>query len=133
MSVRRRRQVASILQEELSLVIQRELKDPRLGFASITRVDVSPDIRYARVFVSVYGSVDEQESTIEALNHASGYIRKLVGPRLSLRFIPSFSFVLDNSMEHAERIARLLNDVQDDLQPESTASTGAETDERSTA
>jgi ribosome-binding factor A len=133
MSVRRRRQVASILQEELSLIIQRELKDPRLGFASITRVDVSPDIRYARVFVSVFGSVDEQESTIEALNHARGYIRKLVGPRLTLRFIPNFSFVLDNSMEHAERIARLLNDVQDDLQPEPSGASGAETDERSTA
>lgn len=117
MSVRRRRQVASILQEELSLVIHREMKDPRLGFASITNIEISPDMRYAKVYVSVFGGVDEQAATIEALNHASGYIRRMVGPRLTLRYIPNFSFVLDSSMEYAERVARLLNDVQDDLEP----------------
>lgn len=128
MSVRRRRQVGSILQEELSLVIHRELKDPRLGFASITNVELSPDMRYAKVFVSVFGGVDEQRATIEALNHASGFIRRLVGPRLTLRYIPHFSFVLDSSMEYAERVARLLNDVQADLKvpPPEPAKEGSE-------
>jgi ribosome-binding factor A len=120
MSVRRRRQVGSILQEELSLVIQRELKDPRLGFASITNVELSPDLRYAKVFVSVFGGVDEQKATIEALNHASGFIRRQVGPRLTLRYIPHFTFVLDSTMEYAERVSRLLNDVQDDLREPSS-------------
>jgi ribosome-binding factor A len=114
MSARRRRQVGSILREELSGIIQRELKDPRLGFASILRVEISPDMSFARVYISVFGSHEEQEASIEALEHASGFIRHQLAPRLSLRTIPRLRFVLDRSMEHAENISRLLAEIDDD-------------------
>ncbi|CAN5478598.1 30S ribosome-binding factor RbfA [soil metagenome] len=112
MSARRRRQVGSILREELSQIIQQEMKDPRLGFASILRVEVAPDMSFARVFVSVFGSQEEREATIEALEHASGFIRRQLAPRMSLRTIPRLSFVLDRSMEHAENVARILAEVE---------------------
>jgi ribosome-binding factor A len=113
-SARRRRQVGSILREELSGIIQRELKDPRLGFVSILRVDVSPDMSFARVFVSVFGSQEEQEASIEALEHANGFIRRQLAPRLTLRTIPRLQFVLDRSMEHAEHISRILAEIDED-------------------
>lgn len=118
MSARRRRQVGSILREELSQIIQQELKDPRLGFASILRVEVAPDMSFARVFVSVFGSQEERDATIEALEHANGFIRRQLAPRLSLRTIPRLSFVLDRSMEHAEHVSRILAEVQADTEPD---------------
>jgi ribosome-binding factor A len=114
MSARRRRQVGSILREELSQIIQQEMKDPRLGFASVLRVEIAPDMSFARVFISVFGSQEEREATIEALAHASGFIRHQLAPRLSLRTIPRLRFVLDRSMEHAENVARILAEVEAD-------------------
>ncbi len=117
MSARRRRQVGDLLRDEISFMIQRGLKDPRIGFASITRVDVSPDIRYATVFVSVLGTEDEQSETLVALNNASGLIRHELAPKLTMRSIPSIRFRLDRSMEHAENVQRLLSEI--DIPPES--------------
>lgn len=87
------------------------MKDPRLGFASILRVEVAPDMSFARVYVSVLGSQEERDATIEALEHASGFIRRQLAPRLSLRTIPRLRFILDRSMEHAENISRILAEV----------------------
>jgi ribosome-binding factor A len=120
MSGRRRRQVGDLLRDEISFLIQRGLKDPRIGFTSITRVEVSPDIRYATVYVSVLGTDEEQSETLVALNSASGFIRHELGPKLTLRSIPMVSFRLDRSMEHAENVARLLREI--DLPPETDAS-----------
>jgi ribosome-binding factor A len=111
MSTRRRRQVGDLLRDEISSIIQRGLKDPRIGFASITRVDVSPDIRYATVFVSVLGTAEEQSESLVALNNASGYIRHELGPKLTMRSIPNIRFRLDKSMEHAENVQRLLSEI----------------------
>lgn len=111
MSTRRRRQVGDLLRDEISFMIQRGLKDPRIGFASITRVDVSPDIRYATVFVSVLGTEEEQSESLVALNNASGYIRHELGPKLTMRSIPNIRFRLDKSMEHAENVQRLLSEI----------------------
>jgi ribosome-binding factor A len=118
MSTRRRKQVGDLLRDEISFMIQRGLKDPRIGFASITRVDVSPDIRYATVFVSVMGTEEEQSESLVALNNASGFIRHELGPKLTMRSIPNIRFRLDRSMEHAENVQRLLSEI--DL-PEDTA------------
>lgn len=127
MSIRRRRQIASILREEISEIIQREMKDPRLGFVTVTRVDISTDISNAKVMVSVYGGEEEQRQTIDALDHATGYIRKLLAPRLSMRSIPQLQFQLDQSMEHAETISRLLNELQDETDhPPDNQQTGRE-------
>lgn len=126
MSGRRKRQVGDLLRDEISFLIQRGLKDPRIGFTSITRVDVSPDIRYATVFVSVLGTEEEQSETLVALNSASGFIRHELGPKLTMRNIPTVSFRLDRSMEHAENVARLLREI--DLPPETEPDAPSDSD-----
>jgi ribosome-binding factor A len=112
MSSRRRQQVGDLIRDEVSEILATEMKDPRLGMVSITRVEMSPDLRYATLNTSVYGSEDEKMETIQALSGASGYIRKLLAPRLRIRHIPSIRFRLDESMEHAEQITRTLNEIQ---------------------
>ena len=112
MSGRRQERVADLIRDEVSEIIQREMDDPRLGMVSITRVEMSPDLRYARIFVSVYGSDDERKQAILALNNGSGFIRRTLAPRLRMRAIPNISFRLDSSMEHAEQIARILRELE---------------------
>jgi len=108
---RRTRQVGEFLREELTDIIRKEVKDPRIGFMSVTAVDVTPDLRNARVYVSVLGSDEEREETLAALRSASGFIRHHLKPRLHMRQIPELEFRDDRSMEHAEQIARALNEL----------------------
>lgn len=130
MSERRRKQVADLLRDHISEIIQREMRDPRLRFVSITRVEVSPDVRMARVFASVYGSEDEQRDALVALTRAAGFIRKHLGERVDLRFVPELSFRLDTSMQHAETIARLLNQIERDERRRRRQSNAATEEER---
>jgi ribosome-binding factor A len=115
MSGRRRERVSDLIRDEVSEIIQREMSDPRLGFVSITRVELSPDLKYARIFVSVMGSEEERASALVALNNASGFVRRQLAPRLRMRVIPDVSFRLDRSMEHAENVARILRDLEPEL------------------
>jgi ribosome-binding factor A len=122
MTSRRRKQVADLIRDEVSEILASEMKDPRLGMVSITRGEMSPDLRYATLLTSVYGDESEQQETMQALSGASGYIRRLLAPRMRIRHIPSIRFTLDHSMEHAEQITRTLHEVlpeQDDsnIQP----------------
>ena len=105
---RRTLQVGELLREELTDIIRREVKDPRLGFWSITRVEVPPDLRSARVYVSVLGSDEERAGTLKALSSAAGFIRHHLKPRLRMRQIPDLEFRDDRSMEHADEIGRVL-------------------------
>jgi ribosome-binding factor A len=92
-----------------------ELKDPRLeGSVVVSEVRVQPDMKHARVYVSVRGSSKEQTDAIKALDHASGYIRSELIERLQLRRLPDLHFVLDLSQEHVERIEQLLKEVKKD-------------------
>ena len=109
---RRQRQVADFLRDEVSEIIQRELKDPRLGFVSITRVEMSPDLRYATVYVSIFGIDEERRDALGALQGAAGFIRHILKPRMRIRHVPELTFRLDRSMEHAEQIARTLNAIR---------------------
>lgn len=109
---RRTRQVGEMLREELSEIIRREVKDPRIGFMSITAVDLPPDLRTARVYVSVLGTDEEREKTLEALRSAAGYIRHILKPRLRMRQIPELEFRDDRSMEYAEQIATTLREIK---------------------
>jgi ribosome-binding factor A len=108
---RRTRQVGEFLREELSDIIRRDVKDPRIGFMSVTRVEMSPDLRYARVYISVLGTEDERNETLTALRSAAGFIRHHLKPRLRMRQIPELEFRDDRSMEHAEQIARALKEA----------------------
>jgi ribosome-binding factor A len=103
--------VGELLREELTDIIRREVKDPRVGFMSITRVDVPADLRSARVFVSVLGTDEERQGTMVALRSAAGFIRHHLKPRLRMRQIPELEFRDDRSMEYADEIARTLRDL----------------------
>jgi ribosome-binding factor A len=112
MSERRRQQVADLLRDHISEIIQREMRDPRLQLVSITRVDVTPDIRMAKVYASVLGTDDAARDALVALTRATGFVRKQLGDRLEMRHTPEISFRLDRSMQHAEDVARLLNQIE---------------------
>jgi len=105
-------QVGEQVREEIMSIIRRELKDPRIGFVSITGVRMSPDLRQARVRVSVLGDPDQQKASIEGLESARGLIRHELGRRLqNLKFSPELRFELDGSIEYAVHINELLKEV----------------------
>ncbi len=108
MPTRRQEQVADLLRAELSDLLRREMQDPRLGFVTITGVDVSPDLRNARVRVSCYGDETAQKESMRALRGAAGFLRSQIARRVRLRTIPQLDFRLDHSMEQAEQVQRAL-------------------------
>jgi ribosome-binding factor A len=112
MPSRRQIQVAEAVQQHMSYLLQRELKDPRIGFVTVTAVDMSQDLRYARIFVSVMGTPEEQKATMDALTSGRGFIRRELASRLDLRFAPDIQFKLDTSAEYSDRINRLLNELK---------------------
>ena len=108
---RRTRQVGEFLREELVDIIRREVKDPRVGFMSVTHVEMSPDLRVAHVYVSVLGTNEERKENLAALRSAAGFIRHHLKPRMHTRQIPELDFRDDRSMEHAVSIAKTLQDI----------------------
>jgi ribosome-binding factor A len=111
MPTRRQQQVQDLIQREISVLIQRELKDPRLGFLTVTSVEISPDLKHARVFYSVMGTPEEQKGTATALEHATGYLRHELASRIDLRYVPDIQFRHDAGVAHGDRIARLLAEL----------------------
>ena len=97
---------------ELAQILQHEMKDPRIGFVSVTRVEMAQDLRHANVFVSVFGKDEEKKKTMDALKSGAGFIRTLLGKRMRLRTTPELTFRLDDSMEHGARIQELLRKVK---------------------
>jgi ribosome-binding factor A len=114
MASRRQRQVAELLHEEVSQLIQHDSRDPRLGFVTVTGVDVTPDLRLARVYVTVLGDEADARETLTGLASAAGYFRHRLKQLISLRYIPELSFKLDTSLEHGMRIDKLLDSIQDE-------------------
>jgi ribosome-binding factor A len=100
--------VNQLIREEISLLLQRELKDPGLGFITITEVETSRDLRQAKVFVSVLGDEAQWKASLTALARARGFIRSWLRQHLDLRVTPELDFRADRSMEHAARIQELL-------------------------
>jgi ribosome-binding factor A len=112
---RRLERLGGLFQEELSGLLLREVKDPRLArLVSITRVVVSSDLRHARVYVSVMGSEEEKTSTLEGLTAAAPFLRRELNDRLALRRIPELSFRRDDSLEQGSRVLDLLKQIDDD-------------------
>jgi ribosome-binding factor A len=109
---RRLDRVNHLLQQEIAELLTRELKDPRLGvMVSITGVETSPDLRTAKVFVSIYGSETESEQALEALRGAAGFLRRELSARLRMKQVPALVFERDRSIERGARIAQLLREV----------------------
>lgn len=107
-----RARVGEALKEEIATMIEGELGDPRIGLASVTEVQLAPDARSARVFVSVEGNDEEADKTMEGLNAARGYIRRELTERLQLRQAPELFFQLDRSEQTGGRIDELLKRIE---------------------
>lgn len=110
-SFRRSDRVAGQLRRELGALIQSEIKDPAVGFVTVSDVEVSPDLRHARVFVTVYETA-EAKASIRALNRAAGFLRGRLARILQSRTVPELKFHHDDSVDRAERIERLLDDSE---------------------
>lgn len=109
---RRKLRVNGLLRAEIGELLKRQVKDPRLGvFVSVTEVDTSSDLRHAKVFVSILGSVEEKKEALRALTAASGFLRKQLSERLALRRIPELNFVEDVSIEQGAHILELIKQV----------------------
>jgi ribosome-binding factor A len=109
----RQEKLGELIAAEISELIRTRLKDPRVGFASITHVEVSGDLRHAKVFVSVMGSAEEQAETMKGLKHASSFLRHELASRLVLRFMPELTFKLDTSIAEGARILDLIQQVEE--------------------
>jgi ribosome-binding factor A len=102
------------IRRELSNIIQNEIKDPRLtAMVSITRVDVTKDLRYAKVYVSLFGKDDEKINTLSALKSSAGFMRKEIGHRINLRYTPELIIELDNSIEHGMHMDALFQSIRE--------------------
>ena len=112
---RRTERLNDLLREEISELLQREVKDPRLGcFLTVTRVSTSPDLRHAKVFVSIMGSEGEKREALKGLASASGFFHRKLMERLSLRRMPQLSFHKDDSIEQAAHVLDLMREVAAD-------------------
>ncbi|KXS50299.1 MAG: ribosome-binding factor A [Halanaerobium sp. 4-GBenrich] len=113
MSNKRAIRVGELLKEEISQIVLREMKDPRIGFVSVTDVEVSGDLRHAKVFISVYGTDKEKEETMEGLQQAQGFVRKLVGERVKIHHTPEIIFRYDDSIENGVHISEIIKDLKE--------------------
>jgi ribosome-binding factor A len=104
----RMRRINEALKEIIGVALTKELKDPRIGFVTLTGVDTAPDLSHARVFVSVYGKQAEKDATLEGLRAARPYLQRLIGDELHLKRTPTLEFVYDSSVDQGMRIQAIL-------------------------
>ncbi|MGH8370312.1 MAG: 30S ribosome-binding factor RbfA [Gammaproteobacteria bacterium] len=109
--------VAGQLQRELSELIRREVKDPRVRLVTVTKVDVTRDLSHAKVLISVLGEDGPQPEVLAALQHAAGYLRHLLGKMLKMRSIPELHFAQDEVLERAAHLTALINQANRDKGP----------------
>ncbi len=104
--------ISEEIKKEMGNIIQNEIKDPRMPkMVSITSLNVTKDLKYAKVFISVFGNEDEKKNALNALKSAAGFIRREIGHRIQIRYTPELHFELDNSIEHGFHIESLLRQV----------------------
>ncbi|MBS7392426.1 MULTISPECIES: 30S ribosome-binding factor RbfA [Hallerella] len=99
--------------EEISKLLMKGLKDPRIGFVTISRVEITNDLSYAKVFISVLGSDREKAASLIGLRNSAGFIRTYLGKALKIRKIPQLSFLLDESLDHAMHIEEILAELKE--------------------
>ena len=116
MSLRQER-VQEQLVQELSDIIRKDLRDPRLGFLTLTGAEISRDLRHSKVFFSVLGDEQSKKDTLRALESATGLIRSTFAKRVKMRVAPEITFEYDDGIARGQRIFQLLDEVRDDLKP----------------
>ncbi|MCM3038242.1 30S ribosome-binding factor RbfA [Paenibacillus motobuensis] len=114
MAKNRTGRVGEEIKKELSVMIQRELKDPRIGFVTVTGVDVTSDLSQAKVYLSVFGDEDQKKDTLKALDKATGFLRTEIGKRIRLRHTPELIFKIDESIAYGSRIEKLLDEISEE-------------------
>ncbi|MBP8597667.1 MAG: 30S ribosome-binding factor RbfA [Selenomonas sp.] len=108
MSQLRVEKVQELMKQEISQIVQRELKDPRIGFVTVTSVECTGDLREAKIYVSIMGSEQQVKDSWTGLNRGLGFIRREIGKRIRLRFTPELTFELDKSLDYSAHIQELL-------------------------
>ena len=109
--------VDELLRQEIGALLAKEIADPRIGFATITDVETSPDLRHAKVWVSIIGTPAERKETLRALQASMGFVRHELGKRLRIRRIPDLHITLDDSAERGTRVLHLLNELEAGVEP----------------
>ena len=117
MEGKRSEKVADLIQREVSQMLVKSIKDPRIGFVTITKVTVSEDFRLAKVYFSVAGTLEERERSMKGLDSAKGYVRKELGRRIRLRYTPQIMFQFDPSIEYAIHMEELIKSLHQEKEP----------------
>lgn len=104
--------VAELIKKEVSSLLQKEIKDPRIGFVTVTDVEVSGDLRHAKVFISILNG--DKEETMEGLAATEGFVRREIGKKIRLRYIPEIMFRYDESIETGTRVFKILEEMKKD-------------------
>ncbi|MEI6863210.1 MAG: 30S ribosome-binding factor RbfA [Candidatus Omnitrophota bacterium] len=112
MSRQRPERIQEAIRQEVSLIAQGQIKDPRIGFITITKVDLTKDLRYARIYFSVLGKNADKNKALKGLNSAKGYIKGLIADKIKLRYMPEIAFVIDSTLEHTQHIYDILNSIK---------------------
>jgi ribosome-binding factor A len=123
---RRTDRVADLIRKELSILLLREVSDPRIRLATLSAVTVAPNLEWAKVSVSVLGDDDQREECLQALRKAAGYLRTLLGKRLDMRTTPQLQFTLDRGAEYSMQISQLLDEL---VSPEDSTTTPGDSDD----
>ena len=108
---KRTQRVSALIRETLASIFVDGLRDPRVGFVTVTEVRATPDLKTAKIFVSVYGTDAERQASVEGLNDAAGFLRRELSHRLELRFTPELLFVLDTTLDQATRLETLMSAI----------------------
>ncbi len=108
---KRSQRVSDLIREEIADIIMNKVKDPRLGFVTVTGAKITEDLKIATVYISILKE-EEKETTLEMLNSAKGFIRAELAKRVRMKFIPSLTFRIDESLEYGDRIERLLREIK---------------------
>ncbi len=114
MEGKRAERIADLVQREISEMLVRSIKDPRIGFITITRVAVTQDCRLARIYFSMVGNAEDRERSLEGLNSAKGYIRRELGQRMKLKYTPEILFKFDPSIEYAIHMDDLMHQLEEE-------------------
>jgi ribosome-binding factor A len=120
----RTQRIDELLRQEIGEILGREVADPRIGFVTVTQVETAPDLRHARVWVSVIGDEAQRKETLAALDRAMGFVRRELGTRLRLRRIPEFHVRLDDTAERGTRVLHLLHELEEGHVPDDPAPPG---------
>ena len=115
MAKRRQKQIGNLIQKELGDLLEKKVSDPRLDFVTITAVEVSPNLHQAHIYVSTLG---DQQEAMKGFDHAASFLRRELGSRLALRYVPELIFHSDPSLERGERIDQLLKEIQRNRNPQ---------------